>query len=354
MNQLDDRLTSLLTRTAEAIEVQPDIERVLDPTPMVPLAGAQGPRPRRLAVLSAAVAAAAALIAVVLSIGGPDGRAVNVETPASPAGNAETPEVIPRFLVTQQGWRIISVDEPSRDFAEVTFEDDAGHGLVLTRYSAAEGGDREAQGRLGAQNSWTVTFAGHEATVFERSFSDGISLSAWWVDGDYGFELRSDSYTNPDDYRAVLATVTEVDEATWLAALPGDVVHPDDRTEVIESILAELPVPPDLDVEALTANTRPTSTSDQLQTDVTNAVICGWIQQWVDATDIGDNEARRQAVDAMATSHQWPPLVDKAGGPWTDYIWDVADAMTADVPLDAYPDIPQGTGYQRHVGCPEN
>jgi hypothetical protein len=224
MNQLEDRLTSLLTRTAETIEVQPDIEKVLDPAPVVPLAGPQGPRRRRLAALSAAVAVAAALVAVVLSIDGPDGSAVDVGSPASSPGNAATPDTIPRFLVTQQGWRIISVDEPSltlaRGFAEVTFEDDGGHGLLLTRYSAREGEERMAQGRLGAQGSWTVTIAGHEATVFERSFSEGVSFSAWWVDGDYAFELRSDSYTNPDDFRAIVATVTEVDEATWLDALP--------------------------------------------------------------------------------------------------------------------------------------
>ncbi|MGH9112223.1 MAG: hypothetical protein ACRDZN_08000 [Acidimicrobiales bacterium] len=55
----------------------------------------------------------------------------------------------------------------------------------------------------------------------------------------------------------------------------------------------------------------------------------------------------------MVSSREWPALVEAAGGPWTDYIWDVADAMAAGVPLEQYASVPQGTAYQRHVGCPE-
>ena len=36
-----------------------------------------------------------------------------------------------------------------------------------------------------------------------------------------------------------------------------------------------------------------------------------------------------------------------------EFVWDVADAMAAGVPLEQFPSLPQGTGYQRHLGCPE-
>jgi hypothetical protein len=96
-----------------------------------------------------------------------------------------------------------------------------------------------------------------------------------------------------EDYRAVAATVREVDQGTWLAALPAGTVAPDDRATAVE------------------------------------------------------------ATSAMTSSRQWPPLVETASGTMKEFVWDVADAMAAGVPLEQFPSLPQGTGYQRHLGCPE-
>jgi hypothetical protein len=90
-----------------------------------------------------------------------------------------------------------------------------------------------------------------------------------------------------------------------------------------------------------------------MELEVTNAVICGWVQQWVDATASGDTAAVHEATSAMTSSRQWPPLVETASGTMQEFVWDVADAMAGGVPLDQFPSLPQGTGYQRHLGCPE-
>jgi hypothetical protein len=78
------------------------------------------------------------------------------------------------------------------------------------------------------------------------------------------------------------------------------------------------------------------------------------VQQWVDGTAAGDAAAVDEATRAMTSSHEWRVLVEAENGTWTHFIWEVADAMGAGVPLDQYPSLPQGTGYQRHLGCPES
>lgn len=349
MNQVEDRLTSLLTRTADAIEVEPDVDRVLDPAPVILLSGPRSPRRRRAVVLLAGAAAAASVAVAAYWTGLAGQSDVEVEAPAGPTGGTEATGTVPRFVVTQEGWQIDYVDEASDDFGEMSFADGAGNSLQLARYPAEEYATRVEDHERGTPESWTVTIAGQEATVFDY----GTSFLASWRHGDYGFELSGGTFATRETFEAVVATVEEVDESEWLAALPDDGVHPDERPAEVESVLAEIPVPPGLDTEdILSTMGRPFGTRDELQAAAVDAVVCGWINQWMEADDAGDSAARGQAVDAMASSRGWPPLAAKAGGPWTTYIWDVADAMADDVPAITEPGLDQGTGYLRHAQCP--
>src|SRR5262245_64143786 len=79
MSQLEDQLRSLLVRNADAVDVDPDINRVLDAAPVVLLTGraapsSQGPRGRRWKVVVAGVAAAACVVAGVVVATGRDSR----------------------------------------------------------------------------------------------------------------------------------------------------------------------------------------------------------------------------------------------------------------------------------------
>jgi hypothetical protein len=61
---------------------------------------------------------------------------------------------------------------------------------------------------------------------------------------------------------------------------------------------------------------------------VTGAVACGWLDQWVTATDAGDEAAAQRAVDAMATSHHWAILKEMGKtGEYNRVVWEYGDAI---------------------------
>jgi hypothetical protein len=195
-----------------------------------------------------------------------------------------------------------------------------------------------------------MTIAGREASVFDVPGEQG-DIAALWSDGEHSFEIRTESFTGRDAFLATAATLSAVDQAAWLDALPAAVVRPADRPAAVDGALAGLPVPDGLDREGL-AGAGTVGDRGAVEGDVTNALVCAWIQQWVDGTEAGDVAAVDEAVEAMASSRQWPVLVAN-GREWAYGIWQVADAMVADVPLDAYPGVPQGTGYLRSIDCAE-
>jgi hypothetical protein len=61
------------------------------------------------------------------------------------------------------------------------------------------------------------------------------------------------------------------------------------------------------------------------------AVAYAWIEQWLDARRAGDESGAQQAVTAMATSHQWPILLEiDEEGDYPEFLGDIADAMASD------------------------
>lgn len=365
MNDVEDRVTSLLTRTAEAVDVEPDIDRVLGAPPesnVIPLSSGKSRR-RRTAVVAVGAAAAVFVAIVAYSVSTPGRDDVEVDAPAASSGPEASPggedassapedasSPPPRYLVTQDGWKIDFVDEPSLSFSETTFSDGAGNSLQLARYRADEYPSRVEPPIDAAESSRMTTIAGQEAVIYDVGY-----FSAWWMNGGYNFELRGDTFANREDFEAVAATVNQVDEAKWLAALPEDTVHPDELIAEVDAALVEVPLPAGLDPQGvLAAMDRRVGARDQLRTAAVNVVVCAWIQQWSDAKEAGDTGALDEAVSAMSSSREWPLLAEKAGGPWAQYIWDVADAMAADQPVEGWDDLSQAAGYLRHVGCPES
>jgi hypothetical protein len=362
MSQLEDQLSSLLARSADAVEVHPDITRVVEASPMIPLTG-PGPRPsrgvrgRRWPVVVAGAAAAACVVAgaLVATVGdfrdpvevGPSTDSSEPDTEVDAAG-------VTRYLVTAPGWVVTDVDESSGPeygghVGELGLTD--GTRMITLNWYPADQYDNYINDRQnGAESTSHTTIAGHDALVFDEG--SRRTVSAWWLEGDNVFGMRGDNIAL-DEYLAVVATVREVDQETWLAALPAGTVTPEDRAAAVEATLAELPVPDGLDVDALIA-TGTANDAHSVELEVTNAVICGWVQQWVDGTASGDSAAVDEATGAMTSSREWPPLIETASGTMREFVWDVADAMAAGLPLEQYPYLPQGTGYERHLGCPES
>lgn len=347
MNDVEDRVTSLLTRTAEAVDVEPDIDRVLGApreSNVVPLSS--GERRRRRAAVMVVGAAAAVFVAIVAySVSAPGQDDVEVNAPAASPGDDATPgsaepsSSLPRYVVTQDGWQLDYVDQPSSSYSETTFSDGADNSLQLTSFKGGPPTTDEDP------RSWTMTIDGTPALAFDLT----DYYSAWWFIGDYGFELRGDTFASREDFEAVAATVTQVDETEWLAALPEDMVHPDDLASEVDAALEGVSLPPGLDSEGVLAATdRRVGARDQVRTAAVDVVVCAWIQQWSDAKAAGDTDALNEAVSAMSSSREWPLLAEKAGGPWTQAIWEVADAMAADEPAEAWPDL-MGTVDFLHV-----
>jgi hypothetical protein len=144
MNQLEDRVTSLLARTAAAIEVRPDVDRVLHPggpTEHQPPRGGEPARSRPRRLLPAAalvvVVALAGATAVALRDGrrAPDAEPADTVTVGDPPDGWIVPTWVPEGL---QPWTVewhTTLPEPTGDMLPQLFGNpDGGRALLVTSY----------------------------------------------------------------------------------------------------------------------------------------------------------------------------------------------------------------------------
>lgn len=265
----------------------------------------------------------------------------NEYAPKESAGGA------PLLLVTEEGWRVTRADQYDAGTGEMTFKNGSQE-LELnwrpadTHASYVE--DREHD----AGETWDVTIAGRPALLIQyEGYND---FTALWLDGDKSLEMRG-VFPTVEDYMAVAETLEFVDEERWLAAMPSDVVQPNERAEVVEEMLADIPVHPDVDVDELKKGST-VKDRYQLGALVTGSVACEWIEQWGDAEASGDEAAARESVDAMATSHDWAVLEEMAPqGGWSEVVWEYADAMAGDGNVSGGISAPIEESYRSGLGC---
>lgn len=327
-----------------------------------------GPVPRSVAWVAIAGVALVTAVAVLARNTAPLERPQPRWAPAL----VEIAEDAPRLLVGAKGWEVVGATEFEGRQGEMYFDNgrscmDAGaapgcYWLSLNWYPAETFEDYRKDRATGASRDWEITIAGETATVFRHHYparertagieagvrENPLTFYALWVDGDHWLELRSDVFPTAEEFTTVAETVYAVDVDTWLSALPSSVVEPDERGDEVDRLLADVPVPPDLDVAALRGELR---VSDGLDYEVATAVVCGWIDRWAEAAKSGDRAGEREAVDALATARGWRVFRDR--GQLAAYVFEVADSMEADEPLDGYGSLPRGKAYKRHVGCHE-
>lgn len=211
--------------------------------------------------------------------------------------------------------------------------------------------------------TWSVTLDGHEAELrvlpaealaltADDLASDGLEVTDVEVAGMSGFAAEYDSGRSVlawsgDDHSAVLdyiagaaeATriarhVTYVDETTWRALLPAELILPEERLQAVEDILAGVTLPPTLTAEDLTGRhgylANAIMSEPDLIVTVTAELSCEWIQMWVDATNTGEEERAAQAVEAMGQSHRWPALDRPGLENWKSLVTGYADAIADD------------------------
>jgi hypothetical protein len=133
-----------------------------------------------------------------------------------------------------------------------------------------------------------------------------------------------------EQFLTVVDSIYSADVDTWLAALPPEVVRPVEDRAAVDSMLDGLPIPGSVDVGQVRSLSLALSRY-QLGAKVTGAVACGWLDQWAAAVKDGDGASAREAIDAMATSHDWPILreMEDQGG-WSQVVWEYAREMEND------------------------
>ena len=363
---------------AHSSEGQETLDAILQVTPPVrsdqtsppraiPRSLADNGAPRttlRLRAIGKRTAAIAAAVAVVLGI-------ITVGTSPRPGRSGDSawaPELVriaeesPRLLVGREGWRVTGANEFSEETGDMMFENGQSclvegaekgcYWMSLTWYPAHMYADYFKDRKRGSDASWKIAIAGNEATIFlhKGTAPIGATFYALWFDGEHSMELRSDVIPTIAEFRAIAATLQVVDVDTWLTAMPSSVVTPVGRAEAIDEILADIPVPSNVDVEEL-KNMERVSNTYSLEGEVTNAVVCGWVQQWIDGTKAGGEAAVREAVSALVGSHRWAAMDEN--DQQLSFIADVTDAMATKSPINGDGSVPIGVGYQRHLGCPE-
>jgi hypothetical protein len=214
--------------------------------------------------------------------------------------------------------------EPNADqllnrYVEYQLTNGAAH-LQVSFYS---GGRLEV--RTAGEARETIEFNGRSASLLDYS-AEGAqgSYRLNVLDGFWVWELNGDGFADRNAFLDLASKVKVVDETTWKASLPAGVITDDNRPSALAEILVGVPLPPDFPVKSI-----PTSASDpyQLTAQVTGVVFCAWLHEWFVALDNGHTAEADAAVQAIASSHDWPALVSMTGGDWDAVLWDVADRV---------------------------
>jgi hypothetical protein len=197
------------------------------------------------------------------------------------------------------------------------------NGTAHLQVSFYSGGRLEV--RTAGETRENVEINGRAASLFDYS-SEGASgtYRLNFLDGFWVWELNGDGFVDREAFLDLASKVKVVDESTWKAALPEDAVTDDERPSAVADILNGIPLPPQFSEASISV-----SNSDpyQLTAQVTGAVFCAWLAEWDTALDNGDAAAADAALQAMASSHQWPALVSLTGGDWNAAVWESADRV---------------------------
>lgn len=282
----------------------------------------------RGASLGLGVACAVVVAALVLLSGGSVDSVRNGAHPSFAAAAVEVAAANPRLLVTAPGWSLVQARSFEVERGDLAYRADehppygpGARGLSLSWYPARLYRDRLRENRHACCHVTalaTSTLLGQKATNFAFPGQHPNYATVLSPQGNVFIEI-SGSFGGREEYEAVLRSLRPVGIEAWLAAMPAEVVRPEDRSAAIAQMLRGIPVPPGFDPSALRFSAPQGSGAlegESTLTDrfmlskaVTGAVACGWLQHWLSATRTGDDVAAREAVEAMGTARHWPALL---------------------------------------------
>ncbi|GLZ61146.1 hypothetical protein [Micromonospora sp. NBRC 107095] len=241
----------------------------------------------------------------------------------------------PRLLIDRAGWTVAALYGFGEEQGMVRFRR-GGRELEMNWYPAYGYADRFADQRETGPGR-SVRVDGWPADVFQ-SFSGDFTVLLRPRDG-VVVEMKTSGNWSRKDLDRVLADVVRVDARTWLAVLPAEMVVP--VRERAARVLADVPLPPGFDVDAL--EEIGVGDSYQFGVGVTSRVGCGWIAEWQRARAGGDEAGVRRAGEALRGSHGWRVLREMDGaGDWPEVFWEYADEVAAGT---------LRSGYVEGLGC---
>jgi hypothetical protein len=200
-----------------------------------------------------------------------------------------------------------------------------------------------------------ATVDGTRARVY-RSRGTPNDFTAMWRSDGYSLELRTGlshpaNRLDEDDFRRLLESARRVGVDAWLGAMPASVVRPDARRATIQEMLDGIPLPRGFNGDEISIEGE-ISNRYQLGAQVTGAVACAWIRQWIQARNRGDDKAAAAAVSAMATSKQWPILLEMSSdGYYPEAVWEYADAIAGDGTVLGGRVLTVEESYRDGLGC---
>jgi hypothetical protein len=120
-------------------------------------------------------------------------------------------------------------------------------------------------------------------------------------------QLRSTSGTTleVDEFASILESLHQVEAAEWEAELPDDVVTAAERPATVDELLAGVPVTEPAVVDQIRVASLVQSRTE-LANRVLQAVVCGWLNEYLLGHEADDADAVAAAGVAIASVADWP------------------------------------------------
>ncbi len=241
----------------------------------------------------------------------------------------------PMLLIDSSEWPVTRADERGDGRGEMTFGDPRSGADLRWNY---EDLPSLIEDRLwGNEDMGMATVLGSNARV--TRYDGTTEFAAMWEHDGQTLEFRA-AQPSFEEFAELLDSLSAVDVESWLDAMPPSVIDAVEKPSAIEDILEGVSLPDGFDAASIEPSSG-VSDRYQLIAKVTGAVACDWLDDWISATERGDSEAAAEAAAGLATSRQWPALLEiESQGGWSDAVWEYADAVNGG------PGVPTGLGPQ--------
>jgi hypothetical protein len=244
----------------------------------------------------------------------------------------------PRLLIDEPGWKVTTVYGFAKDSGTINFHNRDRD--VEMNWYPADSYQSYFDDRTEVSKRESITIDGQPGSRVSYSPTDIAAMLE--PEGRTFVEIRtSGKFADTADVLRLFGRIKHVSVATWLAAMPPEVVIPGEATKDRDEILADIPLPPGFKKGVVKPGTNDLY---QFGEPIVSRVVCGWLGEWGRASAAGDRTAEKQAVAALASARGWHVLdeMHKASDVPEMY-WRLADTVKID-------DNPRT--YQENFGCP--